>query len=232
MGYAQVVWVREHAIREYLTANGKDKPLMQEVGRRVLELTSQDSFERNRSRWNSPLPLFDVPSVFFPFRSFHASDSAILIWTGNRLQQLSVESSAMFDCLHKLSDAIGASHVVTPIPRNEYRRAVAGRRWDNQLQQSMYASVYWIYEDFSREFARQSQSEWPCEEVGNATLELMLSDWSRSRPVRNHGNAISRACSFRQPEFTVLVWSGNCLRLLTQVEENEIQRIRESLAEG
>ncbi len=229
MGYARVFWIREEPIRHYIAANGRDDTLTEEVGRRVLSLAVTDSFRGHREA-DVVLPFFGTPSVFFPFRSFHSTDFCILIWTGSRLCAFPEASPAMFETLCQLASTIGTSHVALPISKAEYHRAIGGGQWQNQLERSMHTSLYYIYEDFTRDFERRPEADWPCREVGVATLELMLSNWSRSQNIRNHGSALSRCCSFGQPEFAVLVWSLNCLRLVSEIEDDEIERMREYLA--
>lgn len=229
MGYARVFWIREEPIRQYIAANGQNEAVSVEVGRRILSFSAKDS-HGGKGKSDGDLPLFDTPSVFFPFRSFHSNDFCILIWTGSRLCTLPEASPAVFESLLELTSTIGTRHVVLRISKAEYQRAVGGLPWRNQLEQSMNASLYYIYEDFTRVFERHPEIDWPSEEVGAATLNLMFSDWSKSKHIRNHGDAITRCCSFAQPEFAVLVWSRNCLRLISEIDSDEIQRIREYLA--
>jgi len=177
------------------------------------------------------LPLFDAPSVFFPFRSFHSTDFCVLLWTGNRLCALPEASPTMFDALVDLAGNVGVSHIVLPLSKPEYQAAIGGGKWRNALEQDAYASLYYIYEDFTRDFERRPTTDWPCSEVGAATLNLMLSNWNRSENIRNHGSALSRCCSFTQPECAVLVWSLNCLRLVSDLDADEVQRMREYLAQ-
>lgn len=228
MGYARIFWLREEPIRHYIAVNGRDDAIIAEVGRRVLSLAAKDSF-RGKSEDGGALPVFDTPSVFFPFRSFHATDFCILLWTGNRLCALPAAGSPMLDALCEMTRIVGTAHVLLPISKAEYHRAIGGGKWQNTLEQDVYASLYYIYEDFTREFERQPEADWPCKEVGAATLNLMLSNWSRSKDIRNHGSALSRVCSFNQPECAVLVWSRNCLRLISEIEPDEIQKMHEHL---
>jgi hypothetical protein len=125
---------------------------------------------------------------------------------------------------------IGTSHVLRPVTRTEYHRAIGGEKWQNALGEDHYASLYYIYEDFTRDFEWHREADWPSMEVGAATLNLMLSNWSRSESIRNHGNSLSRCCSFAQPECAVLVWSRNCLRLVSDLPSDEVERMREYLA--
>ena len=97
---------------------------------------------------------------------------------------------------------------------------------ETPLEQSMCASLYWIYEDFSRRFQHILEENRPCKEVGDAALNLMFSDVSSSENILNHGKALNRCCSFKHPEFAVVVWKGNCLRLLSQLDESQIQKMR------
>lgn len=229
MGYAKVFWIREDPIREYMAANGRNDAVTEEVGTRVLSLAAKDSV-RAKNEGNGELPLFDASSVFFPFRSFHSTDFCLLFWTGTRLCALPEAGPAMFESLVELTSSIGTSHVLRPISRPEYHLAIGRGKWQNPLGERMYASLYYIYEDFTRDFERGRETDWPSKEVGAATLNLMLSNWSCSESIRNHGSALSRCCSFAQPECAVLVWSLNCLRLISDIEPDEIQRMREHLA--
>jgi len=115
--------------------------------------------------------------------------------------------------------------------RADRREAVASRRWTNLLapERDIYASIYWIYEDFSRNYENQPESDWPCKEVGAGTLELMLSNWSPSSMIRGHGNPINRCCSFTRPEFTAMVWWGNCLQLFSELDDDDIKELSEYL---
>lgn len=229
MGYARVFWIQEEPIRRYIGKHGRDDAVTEEVGRQVLSLSAKDTF-RGGGEAEGVLPLFDIPSVFFSFQSFHSKDFCILVWTGSRLCALPQASPTMFDALCELVGTVGTPHVVLPISKEEYHRAIGGGNWRNLLEHDAHSSLYWIYEDFTRDFERRPEEEWPCKEVGTATLNLMLSNWSRSENIRNHGSALSRCCSFITPEFSAAVWSLNCLRLLSEIKPDELQRMREYLA--
>ena len=222
MGYAKVFWIQEQPIRRYVEATGHNDALSEEIGKQVLSLAVK--------RENTPLPLFDMPSVFTPFRSFHSTDFCVLFWSGSRLYALPDVSLVMFDLLCELASTIGTSHLLLSISKAEYHRAIGGGKWHNALEQSMYASLYYIYEDFTRDYERHSESDWPCKEVGEATLSLMLSNWSRSADIRNYGKVLSRCCSFARPECAVFVWSRNCMQLVSEIKPGEIERMRDYLA--
>ena len=122
------------------------------------------------------------------------------------------------------------TNVIMSMGARSRELAVAGGQWVNELESEMSHSIYWIYEDFTRDYVDYRPPEdWPCAEVGNAVLELMLSNWSCAVDIRNHGSAVSRLCSFRRPELAVLIWHRNCLRLLSEFKENELDRIAEAL---
>jgi len=110
MGYARVFWIMEEPIRRYVASNRQDDALAEEIGRRALQLSAIDSF-RESVEGGSPLPLFDTPSVFFPFRAFHSTDCAIFVWSGCKLSEVEV-SAEMFKTLYRLVGAIGTSHVI------------------------------------------------------------------------------------------------------------------------
>lgn len=228
MGYARVFWIQEKPIREYISANGSDDAITEEIGKRILAFSAKDTGGLLDRDTPTSLPLFNTPSVLFPFQySFHSTGFIVLIWTGNRLCALRKPSLSMFDSLCQLTSTVGTSHTVLSISEAGYSRAIAGGEWQNQLEQSMWTSLYWIHEDFSRDFERVPEVDWPCKEVGVAALDLMLSNWKSSAGILYHGNALKKCCSFTQPEFAVIVWSLNCLRLLSQIDDDEIQRMRE-----
>jgi hypothetical protein len=229
MGYARVFWIREEPVRQYIAARGLCDALANEVGRQVLSLSVKDNF-REHDAAREALPLFDAPSVFFRFRSFHSTDFSILLWTGSRLCHLPEASPAMFDALCELTVTVGTSHVVLPVSRAEYHRVIGGGTWQNSIESEAHSSLYFIYEDFTCELAHREESEWPCKDVGDATLKLMLSRWSRSESIGRHGNAITRCCSLSRPELAVAVWWRNSLRLVSDVNANELEEMREYLA--
>ncbi len=178
MGYARVFWVREQPVRQYISEKGRDDALAEEVGRRVLSLSVKDSFQQH-GEIDEPLPLFDAPSVFFPLRSFHSTDFRLVLWTGRRLCALPEPTTAMFDTLAQVASTVGVSHLVLPISRDEYHKAIGGGQHRNQLEQDAHTSVYWIYEDFTREYKKRPEADWLCTEVGAATLNVILLTWSR-----------------------------------------------------
>ncbi len=231
MGYATVFWVREEPIRRCARANGCDNTLATEVGKRVLSFSR---FERadEFANLDGGLPLFDAPSVFFPIKTYHSTDFSILVWMGSGFERLGQPSPATFDSFFDHA-AKNTTDMVLPLSRKEYYEAIGGGQWRNELDKTrdVFASVFWIYEDFTRNFTRQPEAKWPCKELGTAVLSLMFSTWSKSEPVLNHGNAVHRCSSFlRQDDFGVFVWSLNCLRPLLQIEQPEIQSMREYLA--
>jgi hypothetical protein len=136
----------------------------------------------------------------------------------------------MLDSLWALASIVGTSHIVLSLSSGERDAAAARGGWQNPLRHAAHSSLYYIYEDFTRQFEGRPEKEWPCKEVGAATLNLMLSNWSRFQSIGRHGNALSRCCSFIQPELAVVVWSGNCLRLASEIEAEELQQMREYLA--
>ena len=224
MGYAKVFWIQEEPIREYISVNGRNDTIIEEVGRRILSFSAKDTGGFVDPDAPTSLPFFNTPSVFFPFNpSFHSTDFCLLIWTGNRLCSLKTPSVLMFDALCQLTGTVGTSHIIA---KRKLDSIVAGEGWQNQLKQDVWASLYWIYEDFSRYFERVPETDWPCKVVGDAALDLMLSDWNRSANILNHGNALNRCCSFLQPEFTILVWRRNSLQLLSNFEDDKIQQMR------
>ena len=231
MGYARVFWIREDPIREYISVHGRDDAVTEEVGRRVLSLSVKD---RGHGGAAAPLPLFEASSVFFQFQSFHSSDFRLLLWTGSRLCLLSGVSPTMFESLCDLVATVGTSHIVLPLSESERDSAMdlatGGGEWQEPLERSGCSSLYYIHEDFTRDFERRPEEEWPCSDVGTATLDLMLSNSSRSEGIRNFASALSRCCSFIRPEVSVAVWSLNCLRLVSTIKADELEKMREYLA--
>lgn len=226
MGYGRVFWIKEEPIRRYITEYGRDSYITEEVGSQVLSLSVGDSYQEILPE-GSELPLFETPSVFFQSGSFHSTDFRILFWTGNRLCPLPDADFAMFDSLCKLTKVIGNAYIHPPISEEEFQQ---GFQRQDDFASNMDVSLYWILEDFSRNFKRLPKTECPYKEVGEAVLNLMGSNWPRSASILNHGNPISRCCTFSRPESAVLVWSLNCLRLISEIDDEEIQAMREFLA--
>jgi len=243
MGRARIFYIWEKPIRDYVSTNGRDETIAEEIGRNILSFSAKNTGGFPDFNALTSFTLFNTPSVFFPLeRLFHSTDFQLLIWTGNRLCPLERASLSMFDSLCQLTNIVGTSHAVLSISDSaaryagvlpnsvavsvEYDRLASGET-ENPLEQSMWASLYWIYEDFSGKFERTPGGNRPYKDVGNAALDLMLSDLSSSAQILNHGNALNRCCSFLHPEFAVIVWSKNCLRLLSKLDENQIQQIRD-----
>jgi len=57
------------------------------------------------------------------------------------------------------------------------------------------------------------------------------SSWNRSQNIRNHGNAVSRACTFLKTEMCFLVWARNCHRPLGNIGNDEIEKMKTYLSE-
>jgi len=132
-----------------------------------------------------------------------------------------------FDFLCHMQQQAGPKHMVVAMPKRERDLAVAAvRGWDNPLQSTGEFSVYWIYEDFTRDYTQRPESEWPCQDVGLAVSDLMFSNWNKSQDIRNHGGAVSRACTFSKTEMCFFVWALNCLRPLCNIENEEIGKMR------
>ena len=219
MGYARIFWINEKPIRRYLAENDKDDKFFQEMGRNVLAISSADT----------PQPFFGEELSFFPFKSFHSTDFCVLVWTGQRLEIIPMHEldAGKFDFLCSIQKQIGSRNVITAMPKKERDLAVAAiLGWENPLENTGEFSIYWIYEDFTRDYTRKAESEWPSNDVGVAISDLMLSNWNKSQNIRNHGGAVSRACTFLKTEMCFFVWSLNCLRLLSDIESDEIQKMR------
>lgn len=232
MGYARIFWINEMPIRHYLADNEKDERFLQEIGLRVLLISAADSFQNASVNLPAAQPFFDKGLSFFPYRSFHAGDFCILFWTGQRLEILPDLDVQQFDFLCRMQRETGPKHMVTTMPKKERDLAVAAiREWDNPLQNAGEFSIYWIYEDFTRDYTKRPESEWPCKEVGLAVSDLMLSNWNKSQDIRNHGGAVSRACTFLKTEMCFFVWARNCLRPLDSIEIDEIEKMRLFLSE-
>ena len=136
----------------------------------------------------------------------------------------------MFDTLHQLALTVGTSNIVLKVSNEDHLRALRGEPWQNQLEQGIHASLYHISEDFTRQFDGHAATTWPNKEVGAALLDLMLSNLSRKKDIRNYGNALSRCCSFVEPEFAFILWAGNCLRIVSEIDADELAKMRDYLA--
>jgi hypothetical protein len=222
MGYAKIFWINETPVRSYLSVKGKGEAVTQEIGRRVLSICKDGS---------SPQPFMDEGLTFFPFRSFHATDFCVLVWTGQRLQLLPDIDDKQFDFICSLQHAVPPQHMITTLGKKERDLAVAAiHGWDNPLQNKGEFSIYYIYEDFTRDYTRSPEAKWPCNDVGVAISDLMLSNWNQSQGIRNHGNAVSRVCSFLKTEMCFFIWSLNCLRPLGSIGADEIKKMRDYLS--
>lgn len=232
MGYARTFWINEQPIRRYLAENEKDERFIHEIGRKVLLVSAADSFENGSVNIPPPQQFFDKGVSFFPYRSFHAGDFCVLVWTGQRLEILAELNAQQFDFLCRMQQQAEPKHMVSAMPKKERDLAVAGiRGWDNPIQNAGEFSIYWIYEDFTRDIMRGPESEWPCKDVGMAVSDLMLSNWNKSQDIRNHGGAVSRACTFLKTEMCFFVWARNCLRPLGNIANDEIEKMRTFLSE-
>jgi hypothetical protein len=228
MGYASSFWIQEKPIRDYLAENGRDDALLEEVGKQVLSLAINNLSESDRDSGSS-LSFFNTPSVFSPSLSFHSTDFGCLVWTGERLCALPKVDLAMFDTLCEVASQVGNSHVVVGITEEERRQALASKQWQSPLEHGICASIFHITEDFTREFEGAPLSRWPTKAIGAATLNLMLSNWFGSEDIQNHGRFLRRCCSFIRPEFALIICSSNCLRVFSEIESDQVQKIRDYL---
>lgn len=74
-------------------------------------------------------------------------------------------------------------------------------------------SIWWVYEDWSREFLRHDKSEWPIEKVGKAVFGMITSQLnSPTASIGSHGNCINLAATVMRPQFAAFVWRSNCLQ--------------------
>ena len=108
MGFAHIFWIREASIRDYIASNGRDEIMVREVGRQVLTLAQ--TLEHNRLHAIGALSFFESGDTFFPFRSFHSTDFAVLLWTGQRLSAISDVDTRGFDVLQQAGSSYGGSN--------------------------------------------------------------------------------------------------------------------------
>ena len=214
-----IFWINEEPIRQHVSKHGRDAAVMEEIGEKVLRLAT----ERNMLAltFSNAFGVFCTDKhikEFFEFR-MHLPDWSFLLWSGTRLVSLPHMTAVNFDALCQLVDKpIGTAHVSTcsedgvkPIP-------------------NAVASVYWLDGHFVDDLASEARTKWPCLEMGEAVLSLML-DGESQASVRNQHPGICRACSFADHQAAVLVWGQNRLGCLAQIEEAGRSRIRGFLSD-
>ncbi len=234
MGYANVFWINEEPIRAYLNANGKDDNIIELLGEAVLSLTCSDSFQD----WgNSPsVGLLNKPSVISSVGSFHSTDFLLLIWTGAKLIKFPNLELNDYLCLEKLDQLSTSDNYLSPLSSKQRQSEVdlynhlAEYTRSNLLESSGKFSIYWMYEDFSRDYIKVPKEQRPNKEVGEAVFQLMLDTWNRSVSIRNAGNPLSKVGSYLESEFGVFIWSLNCLRKLSDIDNEEREKIIEWLS--
>jgi hypothetical protein len=230
MGYARIFSIKEAPIRAHIATEGKDQKLAEDVGLKVLRLSASNSFEEPFSAQEQSectLPLFEAGDpCFIPFRSFHSTDAQLLLWTGRRFTPLWPSNELSFAMLLEIEKATAGDNRIKTLSKHQQNLAIAKGKFESRLEQDADTSHYWIYEDFSRDFSRTPERDWPIKEVGEAILKLMLSEWSRSESIRNHGNVVNRCCTLISPEAGVYFWGGNCLRTLDDLDDEELTRLQ------
>jgi hypothetical protein len=214
-----------------LAENEKDERFLLEIGRKVLLISAADSFQNATVNIPAAQPFCDKGLSFFPYRSFHATDFCVLVWTGQRLEILPELDGDQFGFICRMQQQAAPKHMVIDMPKMERDLAVAAAHgWKNPLESKGEFSIYWIYEDFTRDYTQRPENEWPCQDVGLALSDLMFSNWNKSQNIRNHGGAISRACSLLKTEMCFFVWARNCLRPLGNIDEDEIDKMKKYLS--
>lgn len=219
MGYAKVFSVREMPLRHFLRRGGDRKTLAREVGKQVLGLSVPLSHRPGASAAPPARPFFRDPHTFRASATFHSSATGLLLWTGTQLNPVQRDEFVRLESACRESGTDGVIRSVID-DQHRYRAITQGRaQWDNALAvgRDIMASVWYVYEDYTRQFAGRVEADWPTVAVGEAVLEVMLSNWSRDCEVQgaNHMHPIRRVCSFVGSPTTLFVWHNNCLRPLS-----------------
>ncbi len=229
MGFANVFWINEAPIRNYLAANGKVDEIATQIGEAVLDLTASYNIlfsDRNNSR-----DLLNIPDVINSVGLFHSTNLDVLLWTGNRVIRYPHFSSQEYQCFIKLDKLTASSNYVPSLSSRQRRAAIRRYKkslsytYDNPLKTTGEFSIYWVYEDFTRDYKDVPKAKWPSKAVGDAILQLMLDVWQSSMTFLNYVNVISKAGSFLKAEFGVFVWVENCLSKISEIYEEDKQKI-------
>lgn len=90
------------------------------------------------------------------------------------------------------------------------------------------AHILWIHEDAIRQADDDIESA-----IGSSVLKICLHPdledtpaglcRKRSTSVLNHQNGINTACEVHSSEEQVLIWSGNCLRTMSDMTHEEVE---------
>lgn len=233
MGYGKIFWVNERPIRKTLQENyrhlingasscrcsnpvtdfctDKDRNiLLNQIGDNIIQLTKREYFNE------FSLPFDGQENVFNYTATLHSTSETLLMWTGNRLRHLGAEflNYQSFKTIVELEKGINYNCFDFAL-EHEIRNSILRRKiiWDNIAATNGEYSIYFIYEDYSRNHAKKNDSI-----VGEQFLNLMLSNWDGSKSILNHGNAINKVCSVLQPQFAFFLWAKNCLRTLKDID--------------
>lgn len=214
MGTPFIFWINEEPIRQHVSKHSRAAVVAEKIGEGIFRLVTERKmralvFEGTSGVFCADKQMKDSFSLGLPLPEW-----TFFLWTGSKLESLPYMTTVKFDDLCRAVD-----QSTVPAQVLGYAQGIP----------HAVASVYWIYDSFARNMAYMARDEWPCIEMGQAVLSLML-DGETQVTVRNHHPGICRACSFVNHQSAALAWGENWLGCLAQVPDEGRSRLREILA--
>jgi len=235
MGFANIIWIDELPIRKVLTDFcNPDLMIVQQIGRSVMKLVAHDS--------NIGIPelrstdFLDHPKVFNSAGVQHSSSFGLYIWSGQALYKFdknsmlgrgSINDESDIDNLHflaRLDNLLPNNRLIKRMTHKEHDNAINSIMMKRTAKESFniangISSIYWIYEDWSRNYRNMDESKWPIEEVGKSILEMIESNLNGCAVnIGSYGACINKAATVISPQFSAFIWKDNCLQHIQDVE--------------
>ncbi|MDY0315317.1 MAG: hypothetical protein RBR32_09605 [Bacteroidales bacterium] len=237
MGYGKIFWIDERPIRKTLQENFKHliegassckssnpatdfgtatdrKELFAKIGNCIIQLTKREGSEK------FSLPFNGQANVFNYAATLHSTSETLLMWTGNKLRRLGVDffANQSFKTIVNLEKETDYNCIAFALDHH-IRNSIINKtsKWDNIAATKGEYSIYWLYEDYSQRHNTKNDSV-----VGEQFLNLMLTNWSSSKSILNHGNAINKVCFLLEPQFAFFIWTQNCLRILADIDTEKV----------
>lgn len=233
MGLSHVFWVNEGVIKQLLKEEypyfiekalwGKSnipatdsyktediEKLLIPIGRTIIDL-SEERFGKEYS-----LPFYNKDNVFNYSGTYHSTEEALFIWTGDKLKHLNTDIYKNKDLISKLESYSDDNCFAFPLSWEEFDNVNTNQvKWDNVYSYSGDYGIYWIYNDYVERHKKEYDYL-----VGEQFLNLVLSNYQQSKDIADHQGAINKVCSVIKPQIGFFIWSGNCLSKLSRFEKN------------